>query len=75
MYEKAKFVCFNYIQPQKVKLISVQINMKQVLYHLDNTISEHIAVFQKGKELTYVVYACSNLSLSKEHIGSKGESV
>ena len=32
MHEKAKFVCFNYMQPQKVKFKSVQINMKQVSY-------------------------------------------
>ena len=30
MHEKAKFVCFNYMQPQKVKFKSVQINMKHV---------------------------------------------
>ena len=30
--KKAKFVCFNYMQPQKVKLKSVQINMKHVSY-------------------------------------------
>ena len=28
MREKAKFVCFNYMQPQKVKFKSVQINMR-----------------------------------------------
>ena len=32
MREKAKFVCFIYMQPQKVKFKSVQINMKQVSY-------------------------------------------
>ena len=32
MHEKAKFVCFNYMQPQKVKFKSVQINMKHVSY-------------------------------------------
>ena len=32
MHEKAKFVCFNYMQPQKVKIKSVQINMKHVSY-------------------------------------------
>ena len=34
MHEKAKFVCFNYMQPQKVKFKSVKINMKQVSYVL-----------------------------------------
>ena len=29
MHEKAKFVCFIYMQPQKVKFKCVQINMKQ----------------------------------------------
>ena len=28
MHEKAKFDCFNYMQSQKVKFKSVQINMK-----------------------------------------------
>ena len=32
MHVKAKFVCFNYMQPQKVKFKSVQINMKHVSY-------------------------------------------
>ena len=32
MHEKAKFACFNYMQPQKVKFKSVQINMKHVSY-------------------------------------------
>ena len=32
MHEKAKLVCFIYIKPQKMKLKSVQINMKHVLY-------------------------------------------
>ena len=32
MHEKAKFVCFIYMQSQKVKFKSVQINMKQVSY-------------------------------------------
>ena len=29
----AKFVCFNYMQPHKVKFKSVQINMKHVSYY------------------------------------------
>ena len=32
MHEKAKFVYFIYMQPQKVKFKFVQINMKHVLY-------------------------------------------
>ena len=32
MHERAKSVCFIYMQPQKVKFKSVQINMKQVSY-------------------------------------------
>ena len=32
MHENAKFVCFIYMQPQKVKFKSVQINMKHVSY-------------------------------------------
>ena len=32
MHKKAKFVCFNCMQPQKVKFKSVQINMKHVSY-------------------------------------------
>ena len=33
-HEKAKFVCFIYMQPQKVKFKFVQINMKQVSYEI-----------------------------------------
>ena len=33
MYDKATFLCFIYMQPQKLKFKSVQINMKQVSYH------------------------------------------
>ena len=36
MHEKAKFVCFNYMQPRKVKLKSVQINLKHVSYILSS---------------------------------------
>ena len=32
MHEKAKFVCFIYMQPQRVKFKFVQLNMKHVLY-------------------------------------------
>ena len=32
MYEKAKFVCLNYMQQPQVKFKSVQINMKHVSY-------------------------------------------
>ena len=32
MHEKAKFVCFIHMQPQRMKFKSVQINMKQVSY-------------------------------------------
>ena len=32
IYDKAKCVCFIYMQPQKIKFTSVQINMKQVSY-------------------------------------------
>ena len=33
MHEKAKFVCFNHMQPHLVKFKSVQINMKHVSYY------------------------------------------
>ena len=32
MHKKAECVCFIYMQPQEVKIKSVQINMKQVSY-------------------------------------------
>ena len=35
-YEKAKCVCFIYMQPKKVEITSVQINMKQVSYTQKN---------------------------------------
>ena len=34
MHEKVKLVCFDYMQPQKVKFKSVQINMKHVSYFM-----------------------------------------
>ena len=46
MHEKAIFVCFNYMQPQKVKFKSVQINMKHVSYILN-------LIFQKAKMTAY----------------------
>ena len=36
MHEKAKCVAFNYMQSQKVKFKSVQINLKHVSYSLVN---------------------------------------
>ena len=33
MHEKAKFICFIYMQLQKVKFKFVQINMKHLLYN------------------------------------------
>ena len=40
MHEKAKFVCFNHMQPQNVKFKSVQINMKHVSYiHMQNLLN------------------------------------
>ena len=40
MHEQAKFVCFNYMQPQKVKFKSVQINMKHVSYTQKRDVDE-----------------------------------
>ena len=34
MHEKTNFICFNYMQPQKVIFQFVQINMKQVSYRM-----------------------------------------
>ena len=42
MYEKAKFVCLNYMQQPKVKFKSVQINMKHVSYHYQTSLYEYI---------------------------------
>ena len=44
MHEKVKCVCFIYIQQQKVKFKSVQINMKQVSY-LDKIVSIEFWVY------------------------------
>ena len=41
MREKAKFDCFFYMQLQKVKFKSVQINMKRVLYALERCQNEN----------------------------------
>ena len=43
MHEKAKFVRFIYIKPQKMKFKSVQINMKQVSYMQGKTNRTEIA--------------------------------
>ena len=40
-HEKAKFVCFNYMQPQKVKFKSVQINMQHVSYTCITSVTEY----------------------------------
>ena len=37
MHEKAKFVCFIHMQPQKAKFKFVQINMKHVSYNKKKT--------------------------------------
>ena len=34
MHEKTKFVCFNYMQPQKMKFKSVEMNMRQVSWYI-----------------------------------------
>ena len=34
MHEKIKFVCFNYMQPQKMKFKSVEMNMRQVSWYI-----------------------------------------
>ena len=49
MHEKAKIVCFIYMQTQKMKFKSVQINMKQVSYIIEN--------------LEFVIIIWRNLSL------------
>ena len=53
MHEQAKFDYFNYMQPQKVKFKSVQINMKHVSY-----------IYEKGLLciLAYVVMATKTQS-------------
>ena len=42
MHENAKCVCLNYMQPQKVKFKSVQINMKHVSYYVYLPQSTHV---------------------------------
>ena len=49
MHEKAKFVCFIYMQPQKMKFKFLQINMKQVSYRLSH---EGIIVVEKEAQDT-----------------------
>ena len=39
MHEKAKYFCFDYMHAQKVKCKSVQINMKQVSYYIEDRTS------------------------------------
>ena len=72
MHEKAKFVCFNYMQPQKVKFKSVQINMKQVSYFIRMILMKYHAVFEffeKASSLLQIVGGalCVNLPMTPKN--------
>ena len=44
IHEKAKIVCFNFMQPQKMKFKSVQINMKhRLIFH--KALSEYYTIY------------------------------
>ena len=58
MHEKAKFVCFIYMKPQKMKFKSVQINMKHVLYKLIVVILQCSAKVAFMCHLTNKIYKC-----------------
>ena len=60
LHEKAKFVCFIYMQKQKVKFKFVQINMKQVLYLLLGRIIAQmprlVSAFDVHIQETYLIW-------------------
>ena len=62
MHEKAKFVCFIYTQPLKVKFKSVQINMKQVsyLYTANQDVREY------SPWIPHAFYSCLKLLINRE---------
>ena len=61
MYEKAKFVCFILMQPQKVKFKFVQINTKQVSYNDDYDLTVRMPILVRAFVLRLV-----NLSADSE---------
>ena len=59
---EAKFVRFIYMQPQKVKFKSVQINMKQVSYVVLKTILSIANVFMSFDHHRWsIIIACTNI--------------
>ena len=58
MHEKAKLVCFIYMQPQKVKFKSVQIYMKQVSYsktYLEMPLSKDQLPLNAGQKICRIL--------------------
>ena len=67
MHEKVKCVCFIYMQAQKVKFKSVQINMKHVSYTGSVILSLKLEYFQARKTFIFrysVFMSSSSLILS-----------
>ena len=61
MYEKATFVCFIYMQPQKLEFKYVQINMKHVLYVVCHDSSHHLLKYLFGICLCSMLISLSNV--------------
>ena len=57
MHEKAKCVCVIYMQPQKVKFKSVQINMKQVLETKQAFVRNYFKFEERVQEISFKVTA------------------
>ena len=55
MHENAKFVCFIYMQPEKVKFKSVQVNMKHVLYATEQSWC-YIKFFKRKTKYAYSLF-------------------
>ena len=71
MYEKATFVCFIYMQPQKLKFKSVQINMNRsrilIVWERNGSVVECLTLDREaaGSSLTDATVLWS---LSKTHL-------
>ena len=71
MHEKAKCVCFIYMQPQKVKFKYVQINMKHVSYNLNelgHMQEQSLLYFYMISKLQRVGYHGNRLHSVKQNI-------
>ena len=64
MHEKAKFVCFIFTEPQKVKFKTVQKNMKQISYSICS--SKESFYSQETQSLRFEVHESSSLDTERQ---------